>query len=143
MPLHARRGSNIQDQLLLATAYGGYQPATHGQLLKQGCWHLRWRSGQNNAIKRCMLRPAFIAIAITNADVIKLELPETSSCLVRQALDSLDAIDIGSQLRQNRGLITRASANLQDPLRCQPIEQQLRHARYRQRLRDGLTKTDW
>ncbi len=115
--------------------------AAGGELVNQGLRNVIWRGGDNDQVERRMFRPALIAIPESHFDVLVSQTFQTLFCLVRQGLNNLDAVNMLDDFRQHRGLVTRPSADVQDP-RVGLGTPKLSHQSHNVRLRNGLTVSD-
>ncbi len=88
-----------------------------------------------------MLAPSVVTVADTDLDIAVTEVFEPFPGVESEFLDELDAVDLIHQLREDRGLIADAGADLQRHVARLQLEQ-IGHQRYDEGLRDGLAVAD-
>src|SRR5262245_30592577 len=122
-------------------AGGNHHFAARLQLLEQ------WRRdevgsrGHQHFVEGGVLGPAVIAVAYPELD-IGAALPLQSLLrLLGELFDHLDAVDLGGQLREHRGVIAQAGADLEHGVTGADVEQ-VGHQRDNERLRDRLVEAD-
>src|SRR5271170_712261 len=118
-----------------------HQHPARRQPVDQGRWNLRGRGGHNNTVVGQLLRPALGAVAESVDDIAQTERIETALSPAQQLAMTLDRKYPAGEARQDRGLIPRAGANLDDVV---PVADQKRlgHQRDYIGLADRLSVID-
>ena len=136
-------GLGHQHQLLAAVlrADRDHQAAALGELVEQGRGDRVGGGGDDDGVKRRLRRPALVAVAGPYAHLVKAQLPQRVRRALRQRRDDLDGEHLGAHRGEDRRLVARAGADLEDLLAGFHIHG-LGHESDNERLGDGLPVTD-
>ena len=143
MRYRSRRILGNQEQLLVAVPWADRNDhATAGpQLIEQRWWYVARRSGDDDRVKWCALRPAETAITGAQFDVVAPLSRKDGRRAGRELRDHLDRADAAGKLGKHRSLIARAGAYLEYGVLWLQVEQ-LGHQGDDKRLRNRLTVPD-
>src|SRR5712692_6634075 len=119
-----------------------YQTTTDLQLRDQGIGHAWSTSRDQNSIVRCMCVPAERAVKSLDRRIVDPKFAYAGLRFARQLADALNRVNLGRELSQNCGLITRPSTDFQHSAFLVQLKQ-LCHPRYDERLRNRLIGIDW
>lgn len=111
------------------------------QLVREGLWHLLCGGGHDDAVEGRKLRPALVAVADEMGDVVELHRAEAGLGLPRQGAVAFDGEHPPAQPRENRRLIPRSRADLENGMAIGHIQLVGHHADD-ERLRYGLAAID-
>ena len=92
------------------------EPAVDGELLFQGFWNGRRSSRNKDPIERRGVRQAFGSVADADVHIVQPQTREHLSRRIRQFLVTFDGNDLFHQSREDGGLVSGASSNLEDPM---------------------------
>ena len=130
------------DELLLVLHSDGKHHPTAGlQLFEQPLRNLPGRRGQQDLVERGMLHPAPRAIADAQLDVVATGGAQPAFPLLGQLLDDFDRENLLRQLREDRRLIAKPGADLEDLVVLLDREQ-VCHKRDDEWLRDRFAIAD-
>ncbi len=115
--------------------------AALGQLLQQGGRDLAGGGGHDDAVEGRGLRPALVAVAQPQLDVVQPQQPETPARGFQQLAVALDAEDAARQPGEDGGLVAGAGADFQHAVLRLQLKL-LRHGGDDVGLRDGLAAGD-
>src|SRR4029453_5079103 len=118
-----------------------HEAAGRRQLIDQRPGNLVRCGGDDDAVERGMLGPPRIAVSLANADVRVAKLTQEGRCGPGEPRNDLDRVDFARQQSENRRLVSRAGADLEDSMRRFDAEH-LGHIRNDVWLRDGLAEAD-
>src|SRR5258708_606079 len=83
-----------------------------------------------------------MAVAVREAQILEPQAEEIGARALEQPLDALDRVNVLEDMRQHRGLVTAAGADLQDFFGNFLFNQCFDHTSDDVRLRNGLAETD-
>ncbi len=132
-----------EPQLLVVGAHthGDHEPAAHDKLIEERLGNRRRDSGHDDRVVWPVSRSTQHRPRRQCRDVLDVQAPKPHLGRLAQGVHELNGDDIASEAGEDRGLITRPSANLEDMLVA--IEgQRLGHDADDERLRDRLAFAD-
>ena len=99
-----------------AAADRDHEASALGKLLDQRIRDLFCGRSDDDAIIRCTGGPAFAAVPADELDIVDAKGIERAPRVGEQLGDDLDRVDLPRELRQDRGLVARASADFENGL---------------------------
>src|SRR5215472_1852979 len=131
---------NHPHQLLrLALADRNHQAPAEFQLRDQWFGDARTTGSYQDCFVRTVSAPTQGSVKRLHRGVVDTQLANARLRFARQFAQAFDSVNLRTQARQNRGLITRACTNLKHAALLINL-QQLSHARHDKRLRNCLIK---
>ena len=108
------RNSEDPDQFLTALigTDRDHQPAANLQLPLERLRNFRSAGGDDNSVVGRVFRPPFGAVGMQNVDIVVAEIGQRRRGLFRELAETFDRVHIGGDLRQHRGGIPGACADL-------------------------------
>src|SRR6478735_8693345 len=136
------RGALDDVEPLVAGLHRDDEPRAHPQLVLQGCWDVAASGrGDVDGVEWRRLRQSAPSVADDERHVVDLRGLEVAQRLLRQRHVALDAPHVRAEPPEQRRVVTRAGADIEDPLVALELEQ-LEHPCDDERLRDRLAGAD-
>ena len=101
------------EQLLVMASHGNDHLATGSKLIDQGLRNMIRGGGHNNEVKRSLIGPTSIAVAVAHGNILIAQFTESLASRLGQWLNNLNAVHLFAEHRQHGRLITRARSDIQ------------------------------